>query len=111
MAGTEDQPAWSPDGRRIAFRHNGDISVVNADGSGVTPLATPPPTSVDTPPGSGTPIAPVWSPDGTAIAYALLGSADACSIWVMNPDGTGQRQVTTGDTCDYDVSWQPVPRR
>lgn len=57
------------------------------------------------------PIAPVWSPDGTATAYALDGSADVCSIWVMNADGTGLRQVTTGDACDYDASWQPVPRR
>ena len=33
-----DQPAWSPDGSKIAFRHSTDLDseiyVINADGSG-----------------------------------------------------------------------------
>jgi Tol biopolymer transport system component len=32
-------PSWSPDGRRIAFEREGLIYVMNADGSGVRPVA------------------------------------------------------------------------
>jgi Tol biopolymer transport system component len=40
----DDDPAWSPDGTKIAFvsnrdRDNGDIYVMNADGSGQTRLS------------------------------------------------------------------------
>ena len=32
-------PAWSPDGTQIAFRRNGDIWVMNADGTNQVKLA------------------------------------------------------------------------
>jgi TolB protein len=61
----ENTPAWSPDGRRIAFsgkRVGGqsDIWVINRDGSGLERLTDHP--NVDT--------YPAWSPDGTKIAFA-----------------------------------------
>ena len=109
--GFEDGAAWSPDGTQIVFRHNNDISVANADGSAVRPLATPPPTRINKPPLSGTPGNPSWAPDGTKIAYDLSASGDACSIWTMNPDGTGQTQLTDRLQCDHGPAWQPVPLR
>ena len=109
--GFEDGVAWSPDGTQLAFRHNNDLFVANADGSGARPVATPPHTRIDKPPLSGTPGSPTWSPDGTKIAYDLSASGDACSIWVMNPDGTGQTQLTDRQQCDFGPTWQPVPLR
>jgi plastocyanin len=53
-------PAWSPDGRRIAFTRGSEIYVMNADGSGATRLTNNP----------GQDNAPAWSPDGTKIAFA-----------------------------------------
>ena len=34
------QPAWSPDGSKMAFLRNGQIYTMNADGTAVTPLTT-----------------------------------------------------------------------
>jgi TolB protein len=60
-AARENYPAWSPDGRRIAFTSDRDgkaeLYVMDADGSGATRLTTE----------GGS--AGAWSPDGTKIAY------------------------------------------
>lgn len=110
----EEQPAWSPDGRRIAFARVsgspsgcgvGDIYVMDVDGSNVTQLTTNSLGTVAT--------EPTWSPDGTRIAYTL-GQQDAtCNdgdseIWMMNADGTGQTAVTSGGIGIYNGDGEPA---
>jgi len=66
------QPAWSPDGERLAFTSpcnanketypGAQIFIMNADGSGLTPLPTVPGGDFD----------PAWSPDGKRIAFTSL---------------------------------------
>jgi Tol biopolymer transport system component len=99
-------PSWSPDGRRIAFhsnRHNlqggarRSIYVMDADGSNVMRL-----TSTD----SWNDRAPDWSPDGTRIAFISNRVAGVMQIFVMNADGTNQRQLTTEGTNLY-PNWSP----
>jgi dipeptidyl aminopeptidase/acylaminoacyl peptidase len=64
----EEDPTWSPDGRRIAFAATlprdvrRDLYVVNLDGSGLTKLL---PNGADN-------RQPEWSPDGRRIAFQLL---------------------------------------
>jgi Tol biopolymer transport system component len=72
-------PAWSPDGRRIAFARDFDIYVMDADGSNVVKLPT-----------YGGAIGPTWSPDGSSIAFATTGG-----IYVMScADGSIRKLVT-----------------
>ena len=66
--GAIGQPAWSPDGSKLAFQRDGAVWVASAPLT-VTRVAV---TSVQ--PGS-----PVWSPDGTRIAYS-----DGASIYVLD---------------------------
>ncbi len=56
---TDQHPAFSPDGTRIAFTSNNEIYVMDADGSSPTRLTTN--AVVDS--------FPVFSPDGGTVAY------------------------------------------
>lgn len=106
-------PAWSPDGTRIAFRTgNPDrpdaetiVNVINTDGIGLTTFE---PVRYGEASGEAGP--PVWSPDGSLIAFDTLGG-----IYVMHADGTGVRRVSQyeGQLSCYDLepSWSPDATR
>jgi TolB protein len=83
-------PAWSPDGRRIAFAADDsdtfrDLYVINAEGSGLRRLTRH---RVDA-------VEPVWSPDGRSIAADEYYDG-TYAIWVVNANGGGERRVTPG---------------
>jgi TolB protein len=89
--GYNHTPAWSPDGRRIAFISDRDgagpqIYVMNEDGSNQTRL-----TRDDT-----RDYNPAWSPDGRRITYYAERGDQKDQVWVMNSDGTGPKLLTAG---------------
>ena len=122
-------PKWSPDGSKLAFSsfraldgsNNANTTqlipnvwIVNADGSGATPLTTL------TAPGSVS-WGPVWSPDGSKLAFVSSGALDGSNsannqstpnVWVINANGSGNHPLTklttAGGMVDpFDLSWSP----
>ena len=95
----EWQPAWSPDGREIAYLRSTWDPVEHAlfvldVATGVTRRMTEP---------SFFPQWPAWSPDGEQIAFSAAPRVDlerdraVYNIHVINRDGTGFRQLTDFD--------------
>ena len=117
--------AWSPDGRRIAFesgrgtcildghfvseRNAGtgdvDISVANADGSGLRRVTR----------GPGVDCAPAWSPDGRKIAFQrslVRREGDRVvgfdfDIYVINADGSEEQNLTGDGLSAGGPLWSP----
>lgn len=110
---TAFEPVWSPDGTKLAFTrtsdgwHSCDIYIARADGSGAGRISTPwtEPWCAST---------PAWSPDGTRIAFA--GGPAGCAfspqcigqiIYVVDSDGTDEKQLFTFADINIRPTWSP----
>ena len=82
---------WSPDGSRLAGDTDGQIFVINADGSGLRQVTR-----------DGNNTWPAWSPDGSRIAFVHNGT-----LSIMAPDGTDMESVQ-GVTPDGAIAWNPA---
>ena len=113
----------SPDGRRVVFTSlkDGDLDIytMNVDGTDLRRLTTTP----------GYDGGPWWSPDGTQIAYRAWHPTDSAlvtyrtllaerlvrpnrmELWVMNADGSNQRQITHLGGANFGPSWTPDGKR
>ena len=94
------QPAWSPDGQRVAFSADrtgsGDIYVVGADGTGLTQLTNDPEHDEW----------PTWSPDGSKIAFRSSRTGNS-TIWVMDANGDNQTLLSPLDSNYDEPAWSP----
>jgi dipeptidyl aminopeptidase/acylaminoacyl peptidase len=99
-AASDAAPAWSPDGRRIAFESDSEIFVMNADGSAPTRLTN----------NAASDAAPAWSPDGQRIAFSSDRDGNS-EIYVMNADGSALTRLTHNAASDGMPAWSPDGQR
>jgi Tol biopolymer transport system component/predicted Ser/Thr protein kinase len=129
LTGTSDQqewhPTWSPDGAQIAFEVgmdiDGEIWIMDADGSGAHKIADgccpawqPAPHSETPVPrdalqsGSSSTVTPFTIVETAGDRIAFESDRDGNNeIYVMNPDGTGQTNLTNHRTDDGMPCWSP----
>ena len=93
-AGVQD-PAWSPDGKRLATSYLERIFVSAPDGKNGRALRSDS-TAVERD--------PAWSPDGKSIAFAA-DAGDGFDIYVVNADGKNARKMTSGKGEERWPSW------
>ena len=96
-------PSWSPDGSRLAFSDhrtgNGDLYLVDADGTDPVRLTSNPDTAEEL---------PSWSPDGTRIAFSDFNSDTVQSrVLTIGVNGTGLTLLSPAGAFDCCPSWSP----
>jgi eukaryotic-like serine/threonine-protein kinase len=95
--------SWSSDGRALAYADgDGTMHLVDRETGEVGTLAKP--AQCDRA------WSPVFSPDGTRMAF-YCERKELFYVFVVRPDGTGARQVTTEDAGPQDLAWSADGRR
>ncbi|MDQ4123474.1 MAG: CHRD domain-containing protein [Acidobacteriota bacterium] len=95
---SDRDPSWSPDGNKIVFDRNGEICLMNKNGTDIVNLTNTPYVFEGN---------PSYSPDGTKILFIRY-QYDVHQIWEMNLDGSGQKSLVS-DSSNYNPVWQPIP--
>ena len=101
-------PSWASDGRLVMSgswlypyslaadvitpSNNSSIFISDVALTTATPIGSP----------LDKPLTPAISPDGSRIAFALNSH-----IWTMNVDGSGLKQITSGNKAENTPSWSP----
>ncbi len=98
---TDTEPAFSTDGRTIAFVRGGDLYSVRPDGSGLRQLSS----------GAELDSAPVVSPDGKRVVFERrAGAGAAADLYAVRVLGGGLHALTGGPDDDHQADFSPDGR-
>ncbi|HVQ57413.1 MAG TPA: hypothetical protein VMS60_00760 [Solirubrobacterales bacterium] len=98
---TDAEPAFSPDGRTIAFARGGDIFSVRPDGSGQRQLTS----------GAELDSVPVVSANGRFVVFERrAGEGAAADLYTVGVMGGGLRALTRGAENDHEAAFSPDGR-
>ena len=90
-------PTWSPDGSRIAFIRDGNLYVIDVDGTGETKITNPTQPFV---------ASPHWLPDGSRLLFSFAPPFEE-SVYVISADGGADLKLADG----YAPVWSPDGER
>ena len=88
-------PAFSADGARIVFSNNGNLWIVNNDGTKPNNITL-----------DGTDFNPVWSPDGTKIAFTRIIAGHA-QVFTISQFGTDDTNISNSALNDSMPAYSP----
>jgi Tol biopolymer transport system component len=101
------QPDWSPDGSKLVFTSpcsknqqsyaKSGIFIINADGTGQTPLMGVFAGDYD----------PAWSPDGTKIVFTSERNSGRPRIYLLDLVDNSVKRISNIYSRDYQPSWSP----
>jgi Tol biopolymer transport system component len=92
----EARAYWSPDGSKIAYTQDRQLWIMDSDGSNKQRLGT-----------SYNVWNKDWSPDGSKILYSATGDDSGSDLWMIDPDGINQVQITDTPYNEWDPSFSP----
>jgi TolB protein len=102
-------PAWSPDGRQVAFAAGNGLYTIDSDGSNLKQVLARGNGPKGTSPGP-----PSWSPNGTRLLFEVTPDTTparpggfVAEIWTTKVDGTDQTRVYHGSCCTSTPTWSP----
>ena len=100
-ASTPHRPAWSPDGREIAFAMSGSIWKIAVGDNVAYELTANSTYDSD----------PVWSPDGRSIVYTADDHARSINLMLLDLRTGESTALTRGTHVNLDPAWSPDGKR
>ena len=101
-AAVASEPAWSPDGTRLAIATPTGLVILNGDGSDARIVATDSETGIR---------GVEWAPSGRSLLYATGGSSarTGLDLWIVAVDGTSApTRVSPENAAAQMPAWQPL---